>query len=44
MFSGYLLRVATARTGVSKIRYEPEVPGGEPTRIDLRIEVSFKFS
>jgi periplasmic protein TonB len=42
--SGHPLLVPAALSAVSKRKYEPTVLDGEPTPIDLRVEVSFSFS
>jgi len=42
--SGHPLLIPAALSAVSKRRYEPTVLDGEPTPIDLRVEVSFSFS
>jgi len=42
--SGHPLLIPAAMSAVSKRRYEPTVLDGEPTPIDLRVEVSFSFS
>ncbi|HEV2522235.1 MAG TPA: energy transducer TonB [Candidatus Acidoferrales bacterium] len=42
--SGHPLLVSSALAAVSKRKYEPTVLDGEPTPIDLRVEVSFSFS
>jgi TonB family protein len=42
--SGHPLLVPSALSAVSKRRYEPTILDGEPTPIDLRVEVSFSFS
>lgn len=42
--SGHPLLVPAALSAVSKRRYEPTVLDGQPTPIDLRVEISFKFS
>jgi periplasmic protein TonB len=42
--SGHPLLVPSALSAVSKRRYEPTVLDGEPTPIDLRVEISFSLS
>lgn len=42
--SGHPLLIPSALSAVSKRRYEPTILDGEPTPIDLRVEVSFSFS
>jgi len=42
--SGHPLLIPAALSAVSKRKYEPTVLDGEPTAIDLRVEVSFSFS
>jgi len=42
--SGHPLLVQAALSAVSKRKYEPTVLDGEPTPIDLKVEVSFSFS
>jgi protein TonB len=44
VISGHPLLIPSALSAVSKRRYEPTVLDGEPTPIDLRVEVSFSFS
>jgi protein TonB len=44
VISGHPMLIPAALTAVSKRRYEPTVLDGEPTPIDLRVEVSFSFS
>jgi periplasmic protein TonB len=44
VISGQPLLVPAAMSAVSKRKYEPTVLDGEPTPIDLRVEVSFSFS
>jgi protein TonB len=44
VISGHPLLIPAALSAVSKRRYEPTVLDGEPTPIDLRVEVSFSFS
>jgi len=44
LISGHPLLVQSALNAVSKRKYEPTVLDGEPTPIDLRVEVSFSFS
>ncbi len=42
--SGHPLLIPAALSAVSKRRYEPTVLDGEPTPIDLRVEITFSFS
>jgi periplasmic protein TonB len=42
--SGHPILIPAALNAVSKRRYEPTVLDGEPTPIDLRVEISFRFS
>jgi periplasmic protein TonB len=42
--SGHPLLVQAALNAVSKRKYEPTILDGEPTPIDLKVEVSFSFS
>jgi len=42
--SGHPLLVPSALTAVSKRKYEPTILDGEPTAIDLRVEIRFSFS
>ena len=44
VISGHPILIPSAMTAVSKRKYEPTVLDGEPTPIDLRVEVSFSFS
>jgi protein TonB len=44
VISGHPLLIPSALSAVSKRRYEPTILDGEPTPIDLRVEVSFSFS
>jgi len=44
VISGHPILIPAALSAVSKRRYEPTVLDGEPTPIDLRVEVSFSFS
>jgi periplasmic protein TonB len=44
VISGHALLIPAALSAVSKRRYEPTILDGEPTPIDLRVEVSFSFS
>jgi len=44
VISGHPLLVPSALSAVSKRKYEPTVLDGEPTPIDLRVEVTFSFS
>jgi protein TonB len=42
--SGHPLLIPAALSAVSKRRYEPTILDGEPTPIDLRVEIKFSFS
>jgi periplasmic protein TonB len=42
--SGHPLLIPAALQAVSKRRYEPTILDGEPTPIDLRVEINFRFS
>jgi protein TonB len=42
--SGHPILIPAAMSAVSKRRYEPTVLDGEATPIDLRVEISFRFS
>jgi protein TonB len=42
--SGHPLLIPAAMSAVSKRKYEPTVLDGQPTPIELRVEVSFSFS
>ncbi len=42
--SGHPMLIPAALSAVAKRRYEPTVLDGEPTPIDLRIDISFSFS
>jgi protein TonB len=44
VISGQPMLIPAALSAVSKRRYEPTVLDGEPTPIDLRVEISFSFS
>ena len=44
LVSGHPLLVPSAMSAVSKRRYEPTVLDGDPTPIDLRVEIAFSFS
>jgi protein TonB len=44
VISGHPLLVPAALSAVSRRRYQPTVLDGEPTPIDLRVEISFSFS
>ncbi len=44
VISGHPVLIPAAMSAVSKRRYEPTVLDGQPTPIDLRVEVSFSFS
>lgn len=42
--SGHPLLIPAALSAVSRRKYEPTILDGEPTPIDLRVEISFSFS
>jgi periplasmic protein TonB len=42
--SGHPLLIPAALNAVAKRKYEPTILDGEPTPIDLRVEISFSFS
>jgi TonB family protein len=42
--SGHPLLIPSALAAVSQRRYEPTILDGEPTPIDLRVEIKFSFS
>lgn len=44
VISGHPLLIPSAMSAVSKRRYEPTILDGQPTPIDLRVEVSFNIS
>jgi len=44
LISGHPLLVQSALTAVSKRKYEPTILDGEPTPIDLRVEITFSFA
>ena len=44
VISGHPLLVTAALNAVSKRKYEPTVLDGQPTPIDLRVEITFSFS
>jgi protein TonB len=44
VISGHALLIPAALSAVSKRKYEPTILDGEPTPIDLRVEISFSFS
>ena len=44
LVSGHPLLVSAALKAVSQRRYEPTILDGEPTPIDLRVEITFRFS
>lgn len=44
VISGHPMLIPAALSAVSKRMYEPTVLDGEPTPIDLRVEVNFSFS
>ena len=44
VISGHPLLVPAALNSVSRRKYEPTILDGEPTPIDLRVEISFSFS
>jgi protein TonB len=41
--SGHPMLIQSAMNAVSKRKYEPTILDGEPTPIDLRVEISFRF-
>jgi protein TonB len=44
VISGHPLLVQSALNAVSRRKYEPTVLDGEPTPVDLRVEITFSFS
>ena len=44
VISGHPMLVHSALTAVSKRKYEPTILDGEPTPIDLRVEISFTIA
>jgi protein TonB len=44
VISGHPMLVHSALTAVSKRKYEPTILDGEPTPIDLRVEISFSIA
>jgi len=44
VISGHPLLINSALSAVSKRQYEPTILDGEPTPIDLRVEIKFSFS
>jgi TonB family protein len=44
VISGYPILIPAALNAVSKRRYEPTIVNGQPTSIDLKVEISFNFS
>jgi outer membrane biosynthesis protein TonB len=44
VISGHPMLIPSVLTAVSKRRYEPTVLDGEPTPVDLRVEITFSFS
>jgi protein TonB len=44
VISGHPMLIPSALTAVSKRKYEPTVLDGEPTPVDLRVEITFSFS
>jgi periplasmic protein TonB len=44
VISGHPLLIPSALAAVSKRKYEPTILDGEPTPIDLRVEISFSFA
>jgi len=44
VISGHPLLISSAMAAVSKRKYEPTILDGEPTPIDLRVEISFRMS
>ena len=43
VISGHPLLVPAAMKAVSQRKYEPTILDGEPTQVDLRVEVSFQL-
>jgi hypothetical protein len=43
VISGHPMLIPSALTGVSKRRYESTVLDGEPTPVDLRVQITFSF-
>jgi protein TonB len=44
VISGFPILIPAAMSAVSKRRYEPTIVNGQPTAIDLKLEISFNFS
>jgi periplasmic protein TonB len=44
VISGHPILIPAALNAVSKRRYEPTIVNGQPTSIDLKVEISFNFS
>jgi protein TonB len=44
VISGHPMLVHSALTAVSKRKYEPTILDGQPTPIDLRVEISFTIA
>jgi TonB family protein len=44
VISGFPILIPAALSAVSKRRYEPTIVNGQPTSIDLKLEISFNFS
>jgi protein TonB len=44
VISGHPILIPAALAAVSKRKYEPTVLDGEPTPVDLRVEINFRFS
>jgi outer membrane biosynthesis protein TonB len=44
VISGFPILIPAALNAVSKRRYEPTIVNGQPTSIDLKVEISFNFS
>lgn len=42
--SGHPLLIPSALAAVSKRKYEPTILDGQPTPIDLRVEITFRMS
>ncbi len=42
--SGHPILIPAALSAVSKRKYEPTILDGEPTPVDLRVEIKFSFS
>ena len=44
LISGHPLLVTAALQAVSQRKYEPTILDGQPTPVDLRVEISFRMS